>query len=34
MKGDLLRPWLITMVEIAHDSWTLTPPASHSTTRR
>jgi hypothetical protein len=28
MEGDLLRPWLMTMVEIAHDSWTLIAAAN------
>ena len=30
MQGDLLRPWLMTMVELAHDGRTLVPAPTSS----
>jgi hypothetical protein len=25
MESDLLRTWFVTMVELAHDGWTVVP---------
>ena len=28
MESDLLRPWLVAMVELAHGGWTVVPTPS------
>jgi hypothetical protein len=28
MKSDLLRAWLVAVVELAHDGWTVVPTPS------
>jgi hypothetical protein len=28
MESDLLRTWFVTMVELAHDGWTVVPTPS------